>query len=398
MVYCAAMEKIVEKTSSVLLLGAVLVLCLVACGTTASADVISPVPTIGEFAIYKAAPAGGAFNPQVDSYLGCVYSYMQYLSAGTSYGYKQYDNPKGYDLSAWPNSSEGVTSPGALTSTSHKTWLTPQNNPNAITGTVKVGETTYSAYSWQPNVLQFYVGWSRLDHDTNNETYATAARGYNLGVIMNQEQRYWDPVSNSVKHVPSDLSTNLASNYNNVKINFTVLGSLADPNVVLADDFSTNPAEFPSDPPYTNEMPRDPKATAELKELTPGVFAGDWTYKLNSTDGGVLGNLVPDGTTPMVIKIDLIELGNLTDIIFYNFNNSPGNYDPFTAANYDQSYVRLDLQALGVGEGDSLYLVSYQDCCGVTTPEPMTLLLLAGGGLSVVGAAVRKRLRARKAA
>ena len=356
-----------KPSSSLMPIGLAVALCLLACQAPARADyvwgnVVSPVPTVGDFAIYKANPAdGGTFNASVDTYLGCVTNYMQYMCAAQSYGY------------GWPSSSDGT-----IQHSYDSTWLTPQANPSATSGTVTVGGTSYPAYSWDPNVLQFYIGWAQLDHNTTNPAYATSPKGYNLGTIMNQEQRYWDPVSGTVKVVPASQTIS-----NNVKITYTVTGSTVAPVVAGSDTFTVGNSQD-----LTTEG-----ATPQFQSTGVNTITGNWSYSNNVSDGGVIGNLVPDGTNPMVVAIDLAQLGNLSDIIIYDFTHSAGNYDPNDPASYlNQAYIRLDLAALGITSGDTIYLASYPGCCtGNQTPEPVTLVLLGLGGAGVAAAGLKRR-------
>lgn len=383
-----------QRTVVVAICATVVAICL-GNPSAGKAGVVSPVPTVSQFGVYR-DNGDRTFSSQNDALVGCVTNMMSYVCAAQTQNYKQYDNPKGYDISSWPSSGDGrLYWEKTGTHVSDVTWLTPQDNPGAVTGTINVGGTNYSAYSWMPNVLQFYLNWAQLDHNTDNPDYANVSKGYSLGINMNQEQRYWDPVSQTVKHVIAGLSSDTSTNHNNVKIDFTVVSAVEEARMVLSDDFSTDPADYLHNPFYNGEQPSGQTATSELKKTGVNTFSGDWNYKFNSSDGGVIGNLMGDGSTPLIIRVDLVELGDLDQIIFYDFLHGAGNYDPFDMDSYDQPYTRLDLDALGLGEGDSFFITLYDGCCN-QVPEPMTLglLLLGGAGLMTRRRVVR-RARAR---
>lgn len=368
---------------STLAVGLSLAAVLIAGPATTIAAVVAPA-TVRTFGVWRGDANGQLDTHNPETFVACITNMLQWLSAGTSYGSKQYDQEPGSDLSANPNSSDGLLLDGTG-NTTHQTWLTPE-----------------------ANTLQFWFGWSRLDHDTTNVEFANAAKGFNFNIIMNEDSRYWDPVLGKVVRVPSPPGTPI---HNNVQMDISVKGSLLTPSIILADEYSTDPADYPA-APYTKELPRIITSTSELQYATPDAgwdqaFAGDWNYREFSTDGGVIGDLLPDENNPgsFVIRIVLNrlydeQLGKENDpngikkIVFYSFEPT-GIYDPFDPASYAQGgFVKYEFDVSMFNNGDVLY---FTDCCD-PVPEPVTLALLAGGGAIVGGLGVARSRRGRRAA
>lgn len=336
--------------------------------------------------------------------LACITNMLQYLSAATSYDYKQYLTPAGSgrdsDTSGWGNTSDGMYVGGGNT-----TWIEPE-----------------------ADALQFWMAFSRQDHDENapdgmhyEGSYALTPKGFNLNMIMNRTDRL--NADGTIKGQEGD-GFYMANPYghtiykptegvekNTVEIDFAVVGSTLDERVILSDDveLGTPPtAPNPGNPPRptagTPILPGQEFFVASQGDLSKqtgldsydSYFQGDWTYNEDTTDGGVMGNLQP-GETPgsMIIRVDLTSLGEGEDaiqkIIFYTFvhddENDPENLNP-----YQMTFQKIELT---LSAGDTFFIV---DKCCETVPEPVTLALMGFGGLGLAGAGAWRRYRKPKVA
>ncbi|MCG3180291.1 MAG: hypothetical protein BIFFINMI_02650 [Phycisphaerae bacterium] len=404
--------------------------------TASAADYVIHDVTIHatEWAIYKDVNGNGVYDAADEQAgpLACVQNMLQYLSAGTSYDYFQYITPNGADASGFPNSSDGSFIGGGNT-----TWLQPQRDQ-----------------------LQFWLAYSRLDHDLKdpwNTPGADAPHGYNLDMIMGRTDRIADlndpshPTWAYIVDGPNatkdygmgagvidagiDISAAYGPGYtiykptegetaNTVKIDLAMTGSSLTPWVVMSDDVDTaNDSVSTPVPPSPGRPERPPLGGAgtvagqELVGISTGdmtktdgsgsydaAFRGDWTYNKDTTDGGVLGNFTPESSAlgSLIIRVDLNSLGTgddaISKIIFYSFAQlDPDN--PFYQAMtlYDLMDATSTLNGLTVGEGDTFFILSNCNCDSFNTPEPATMALLGIGGAVIgVGGAVSRRRRARR--
>jgi len=388
--------------------GIFLILALVSVG---HADVVSP-PTVEKFAVWKDANGDGQWQSG-DSVLTCVTNMLQYVCAGQSYNYKQYNYPAGADLSGHPSSGDGLLLDqlNHTTGSIDTTWIKPQANS-----------------------LQFWMGWAQLDHNTDNAAISTSPKGFNLGIIMNAEPpTTWDNTQQKmVHHITAGIPAN------NVQLGIKVRGSLLSPlsgeskdpatlapRVVVSDDFSNNSSLYFSS--FSNkELPAPPTPTTAApyptlpgQELVPdsnvpagwqSAFDGNWTYNTDTTGGGVIGNLRPDPANlgGFIIAITLGRLydpalgpsdpNGIKNIVFYSFPLAPGTYDPNDPATYNQAaYTEFSLDVSQFHNGDTLFITGVppdSTCCDNTAvPEPVTVAFFVVGGLGLAGLRVWRSRR-----
>jgi hypothetical protein len=342
------------------------------------------------FGLFKDVNGNGVLDDEersCENKLGCAVNILEYLSADTSYDYKQYNTPPGsgpdHDISAWPNNSDGLFVSGLNT-----TWLEPQLDE-----------------------LQFYMGYSRRDHDSQTPEYDDAPKGFHLSMIMNRPEilltdgtikgkegegfNQANPFSFPI-YKPTDGVVK-----NSVQLDLAVAGSSLDPFVALSDDVETTAAN-----PTAAEPPRPLPAGTVLSgqefvatTLTQDLiddgysdsFTGEWTYNEDTTDGGVLGNLLPDENDDFVIRVDLTELGDGDDaiqtIVFYTFAHDDIN-DPNDLNPYLQTFQMIELE---LAEGETFFIT---DDCNCIVPEPGTMILLALGTSAWAATFIRRRRRA----
>ena len=324
------------------------------------------------FGVYQDTNPNGRLDPG-DKFLGGVMSWLTMYSAASSYNYSKHkDDPALPELTGAPYAIDYANS---LLSEDDK------------------------VFSWLPmedDELYLYMVWS----DYDNTEHAPELSGFSLGLIANDYQiGRTDPDPSGGFHLNIAVRNDDSS------------GSV--PQVTLSDDYVPTNADDPgrpTSPGYQQNGSQEFYKTAV--DTAPGAlynhfFEGIWNYTASTGDGGVIGGInngeyditynpdndnivtevIGDG---LVIRIDPEDLGEITNIVIWDFGYSAEAVDTPGVMTPPAHYTWFP-QALVIPIGTEMNKTFFIASIPEVIPEPSGLLsLLILGGVAILGRRRRK--------